>query len=86
MKNMHGVNIQSEEERLNELQMQIREQLAVLAELNNNADAPIDRTSVELSTLHVLFARKHTIMRIRRKGRMDLDRFAQKEAPRDALA
>lgn len=85
MKNMHNAAPANREEQLQELRSQIRDCLAALEEMNS-ADAAIDRTCVELSVLHGLFSRKHIIMKAMRGNRMDLDRFAQKEAPTDALA
>ena len=77
-----GFKAQSTEENMEDIKWKIAQQLAIL-EAANREDAAIDRTCVELSTLHGLFSRKHVMMR-RMRGRMDLGRFDKREAA-DAL-
>ena len=78
----HETKIQSAEETMEDIKWKIAQQLAILEEANRK-DGAIDRTCVELSTLHGLFGRKHVLMR-RMRGRMNMDRFDKREVA-DAL-
>ena len=74
MKNMHGVQIQPTQERMQELTLQIRNHLARLNELNET-NGDIGEACTELAALHSEWGRKHVLMK-QMMGRMDLDKYA----------
>lgn len=73
-KNMHNVEIQTADERMQEMKQRIRGILLDLTELNE-ADGDVGEVCTALAALHSEWGRKHVLMK-QMGGRVNLDKYA----------
>ena len=73
-KNMHNVEIQTADERMQEMKQRIRGILLDLTELNE-ADEDIGEACTALAALHSEWGKKHALMK-QMGGRVNLDKYA----------